>query len=120
MIHRNTDLLEDLPSGDVILRGLKDLASEKVTSEACLVAIASANLVKANILDSEISMGETDAEILLYRSFSHLGNSAYSAYNAALRELTSFERALAHRVRLRMQSNRGMVNPPLLAKNQGA
>ena len=99
MKYRNTDLLTNLPGGAVVLKGLQDLACENLTTEACLASIASANLVKADILDEEIRVGEIDSEIALYRSFSHLGNSAYSAYNSALRELTSFERALSHRLR---------------------
>lgn len=90
-------LLESLPGEDLILKGLAELAEGRHTIETCLVRIAANRLSLAGIpIPSGIST--ENAELDLYSFFAPLGAAAHSKYNAAIRELISFEQALDHRL----------------------
>lgn len=87
--------LEHLPGGDLVAKGLHDLATSSVTVEALLVSIAAPRLrdhglqVPAPLLDPEHRLYERPA--------SKDPDSAHSRYNALLRRLTGFESALERR-----------------------
>lgn len=84
---------EDLPGGELVTAGLADLASGRETVEALLVAIGSPRLRRAGI---EVPPHGIEApEHRLYaRLEADDEASAHSRYNAFIRRLVSFERAL--------------------------
>ena len=89
--------LDDLPGADLIRRGLDDAAAGQESVEALLVEIAAPRLRELGLPVPD-SIDCSDAELRLY---AHLGRSGirdpYGEYNALLRRLTSFVRALEHR-----------------------
>ncbi len=91
-------ILKGLPSEERIRQGLLEYENGTRTIESCLVRIASPRLAKAGLIRRAIEPG-LDAEIQLYQLLAEEGNGAYSRYNAILRELVSFERALDHRLK---------------------
>jgi hypothetical protein len=84
-----------LPCGDRIERGLADHAAGRRSIEACLVRIASPRLVEAGWMPAKEGFDLT-AELELYDLLGKEPGDPYSRYNALLRELVSFERALDH------------------------
>jgi hypothetical protein len=85
--------LDALPGGDVIQTGLQDLAAGRTTDAALLVLIGAHRLRRAGI---DVPAVETeDAEHRLYESLASTGSDdAHSRYNAMIRLLVSFERAV--------------------------
>ena len=83
----------DLPGEDLIAAGLDDLERGAESVPSLLVSIGAPRLRQLGI---EFDGGFSDPEHRLYRllSASH-GNAAHSQYNALMRRLVSFERALA-------------------------
>jgi hypothetical protein len=84
--------LEALPGGDLIRRGLRDLAAGRETAAALLVAIGAPRLRRAGV---EVPGAPFDpAEHRLYELLARdHADSAHSRYNALIRRLVSFERA---------------------------
>ncbi len=81
-----------LPGGDLVTKGLEDLASGRETIEALLVSIAAPRLRQRGVLVPEPL---PDPERRLYERLAEEdADSAHSRYNALLRRLTSFESAL--------------------------
>jgi hypothetical protein len=82
-----------LPGGDLVRSGLADLERGVESVEALLVAIGAPRLRRSGIAvpDIGISIPEHRLYDLLSRSDS---DSAHSRYNALLRRLISFERAV--------------------------
>jgi hypothetical protein len=81
-----------LPGGDLVAKGLQDLAGSSVTVEALLVSIAAPRLRDMGV---PVALPLPDAEHRLYERLGCDGpDSAHSRYNALLRRLTSFESAL--------------------------
>lgn len=91
------DLLTGLPGEDLIRKGLSDRLHARVSVESCLVEIAGPRLERAGMLQRDQSAVE--AERTLYHLLSQPGSDAYARYNSLLRELSSFEHALDHRLR---------------------
>lgn len=89
--------IDDLPGAELIQRGLDDAAAGRESVETLLVEIAAPRL-RALGIGVPDSLNGGDAELRLY---SRLGQSGvldpYGQYNALLRHLTSFVRALEHR-----------------------
>lgn len=84
--------LARLPGGDLVAKGLRDLAEERETVEALLVSIAATRLRSAGL---GIRRPIPDAEHRLYESLAREdSDSAHGRYNALLGRLTSFENAL--------------------------
>jgi len=82
-----------LPGGDLVERGLRDLASGRPSEEALLVSIGATRLERAGIVLPGPAIA--DAERRLYDLLAAQGaDSAHSRYNALVRRLVSFERAL--------------------------
>jgi hypothetical protein len=83
---------EHLPGGDLVAKGLEDLARSTVSVEALLVSIAAPRLEALGVL---VDGSLADPEHRLYERLAcEDPDSAHSRYNALLRRLTSFESAL--------------------------
>jgi hypothetical protein len=80
-----------LPGGDLIERGLADLARGAETVEAMLVSVGAHRLRRAGL---EIPFALLDPEMRLYTTLAlEDSDSAHGRYNALIRRLVSFERA---------------------------
>lgn len=85
--------LRSLPGGDLVEVGLRDLAARAVTDESLLVSIGRPRLVQLGL---DVPVGLDDPEHRLYgRLNARFGDAAHGRYNALVRRLVSFERALA-------------------------
>ena len=85
--------LSALPGGSLIEEGLGDLARGRETVAALLVAIGAARLRRAGLPVPESRFD--DPEHRLYRLLEREGSdAAHSRYNALVRTLVSFERAV--------------------------
>jgi hypothetical protein len=87
-----------LPGAELIRQGLVDDVSGRDTVEAALVRIARGRLQALGVPVGSSRQSAVDDELVLYRLLQHREVDAHRAYNALLRELVSFERALEHRV----------------------
>jgi hypothetical protein len=84
--------LDHLPGGDLVAKGLRDLAASRETEEALLVSIGAPRLRRQGL---PVDRPLQDPEHRLYeRLAGEDPDSAHSRYNALLRRLTSFEDAL--------------------------
>ena len=83
---------EAFPGGDLIEKGLRDLAAGKETEEALLISIGAERLKAAGV---SVPAGTFDGpERRLYELLAREDqDSAHSRYNALLRRLVSFEDA---------------------------
>ena len=83
---------EGLPGADLVKRGLEDLARGGATIEALLVSVGAPRLRRAGV---DVPSPLSDPEHRLYHALAREhGNDAHSKYNALIRRLVSFERAL--------------------------
>lgn len=95
-------ILDDLPANHLIRQGLDDLAHRRNTIEAYLVKIGSPKLRRCGVAVAASEEETLNADHELYPRLSREhGNDAHRRYNALLRELVSFERALEARHRRR-------------------
>ena len=101
MIASTQNLFDGLPGADLVQEGLADLHSNKESIAALLVMIGSPRLKRAHVDVPVSEQAALDADRRLYRvlEVSH-GNAAHSQFNALVRQLVSFERALEQRVRM--------------------
>lgn len=84
---------DGLPGGDFVAEGLADLREGRESVAALLVSIGAPRLRAAGI---DIPSALPQAEHRLYHRISEThGNAAHARYNALLRRLVSFERALS-------------------------
>jgi len=91
---------DDLPAADLIRQGLDDLARNRDTVAACLVMIGSPKLRRCGIDVPATDEAALEADHRLYALLGQeFGLDAHRRYNALLRELVSFERALEARHR---------------------
>jgi len=88
-------LMDSLPGSDLIVAGIRDLESEKETLAALLVAIGAPKLRSLGLeLPPHLpSNPEHRLHDLLSASEP---NSAHPQYNALIRRLVSFERAISY------------------------
>ena len=78
------------------MRGLRDLRAGVESIEAALVRIGASNLRAHGVDVATGGDGKSSPEHTLYFLLARThGNGAHSQYNALLRRLVSFERALA-------------------------
>lgn len=82
--------LDGLPGGDVVARGLADLARGDETVEALLVAVGAPRLRR---LGFDVPTLETPEHRLYELLVAAEPDDAHTSYNALLRTLISFERA---------------------------
>lgn len=89
--------LENLPGGDLVAKGLRDLVDGRETPEAFLVAVGAARLRRAGV-DVPAGADAIDSpEHRLYELLeAHYESAAHGRYNALVRRLVSFERAAEH------------------------
>ncbi len=93
---------EGLPGEELIRAGLRDYAAGMESVESLLVEIARPRLSALGLLPTAVPPATLDAELRLHRLLARThGDDAYGQYNALLRRLVSFERALDQRMRLR-------------------
>ncbi len=86
--------LNELPAGEIILTGLKDLRNGKSnTIGALLVAIASMRLTEAG-LDIPKTHLAKEPELSLYARLQDEREDAYPYYNSLLNSLNSFCNAI--------------------------
>jgi len=83
--------IQGLPGADWILRGLRDQRLHQDTPHAALVAIGAPRL---RALGIDVPDSEPWPELRLYQLLLRAEPDPYSAYNAMIRRLTRFERAL--------------------------
>jgi len=82
-----------LPGSELVVKGLRDLELGALTDEALLVSIGAPRL---RTLGIPVLDPVEDADHLLWaRLAEHDPDSAHGRYNALVRRLVSFERALA-------------------------
>ncbi len=84
----------ELPGGDLIEAGLADLRQGEFTAEALLIAIGAPRLRGAGMALPAAADEREHPEMALYEYLCREGGDAYSRYNAYIRRLVSFERAL--------------------------
>ena len=85
--------LNGLPGADLVLRGLRDLDAHVESVPALLVSIGATRLRRLGI---PVARAEAEPEHRLYRLLrAEGGDAAHGRYNALVRRLVSFERALA-------------------------
>lgn len=83
---------EHLPGGELVAKGLRDLALPSETVEALLVSIGARRLTRLGV---PVAAPLPDPEHRLYARLAREDpDSAHSRYNALVRRLTSFESAL--------------------------
>lgn len=83
----------ELPGGDLIEAGLADLRAGRETESALLVLIGASRLREAGV-DVPPSCFPDPESRLYARLAEHDPDGAHSRYNALIRRLVSFERAL--------------------------
>jgi hypothetical protein len=83
---------QGLPAGDLVRKGLGDLAAGRETVEALLVAIGAPRLRRAGIDVPPHGFHRPEHRLYERLARSH-PDSAHSRYNALIRRLVSFERA---------------------------
>lgn len=89
--------LSTLPGHELVLKGLDDLVRGEETDEALLVSIGATRLRRAGI---EVAEPLDSPEHRLYdRLAAENADAAHSRYNALVRRLVSFERAVDARAR---------------------
>ncbi|MGH9382038.1 MAG: hypothetical protein ACRD2Z_15700 [Thermoanaerobaculia bacterium] len=86
--------LRTLPGGDLVARGLGDLAAGRESLESLLVEIAASRLRYAGLDVPEIGPRSEAAELRLYKRLEETHPAPYGAYNSLLRQLASCARAL--------------------------
>ena len=100
--------LVGLPGAALIEKGVADLERREVSAESLLVTIAAERLETLGVLRPGLATGSVEAPLALYAWVGESGVlDPYSTYNALLRELSSFVRALEHRVALERRRSAG-------------
>ncbi len=85
--------LQSLPGGELVQRGLDDLSKGEESEAALLVQIGAPRLRRFGLMIPDT--GSVPAEHRLYARLAvSQPDSAHSRYNALIRRLVSFERAL--------------------------
>lgn len=84
--------MSSLPGADLVARGLAGLAAGEETVEALLVSIGAPRLQRLGVAVPRV---EPSPELRLYRLLAKENErDAHSRFNALVRRLVSFERAL--------------------------
>jgi hypothetical protein len=91
---REPAAFEDLPGGDIVVTGLRDLEQGVESAESLLVASFAPRLARLGI--GLPQAGPTEPEHRLYELLARENpRSAHGRYNALVRRMVSFARALA-------------------------
>ena len=86
----------DLPGAELVAAGLDDLRAGDQTASAAAVAMAAHRLGAAGIEVPQAPWGEPPAHRLYALLAAEDGRNAHSRYNAIVRRMVSFARALEH------------------------
>ncbi len=84
--------LRALPGAELVESGLQDLGAGRVSVESLLVSIGAERLRRAG-LEVPAELPDPEHKLYLLLSEKH-GDAAHSRYNALVRRLVSFERAI--------------------------
>lgn len=87
--------LSALPGSELVLKGLRDLEAGTESAEALLVRIGAPKLRSLGLTVPVPQHGPSPEHRLYARLESEHGPAAHGRYNALVRRLVSFERALA-------------------------
>jgi hypothetical protein len=87
------DGFDSLPGGDLVAQGVADLRAGRETVAALLVSIGAPRLVALGI-DLPPTLPDPEHRLYLWLGAED-ADAAHSRYNALVRRLVSFERALA-------------------------
>lgn len=85
--------LTALPGHELVITGLNDLKGGRKSIEAMLVAVGSPRLRRAGLEVPEVGIENPEHELFAMLASSD-ADSAHARYNALIRQLVSFERAL--------------------------
>lgn len=95
---KERDEFTDLPGAELVLRGVADAVAGRESIEACLALLARQRLSESGLPFAADASLEAEADYRLYHLLARdYGDEAHARYNALLRELVSFERALERR-----------------------
>jgi hypothetical protein len=87
--------MQKLPGAELVEQGMSDIREGRVTVFACLVWIGWPALKRGGIVTEDTNATpQRDAELTMYRLLKGEGGDAFGRYNALLKRLVSFERAL--------------------------
>ncbi len=82
-----------IPGEDLIAAGVRDLARGLASEEALLVSLAAPRLTALGV---EVPKPLPDADLRLYALLSKAhGDAAHARYNALVRRMVSYQRAVA-------------------------
>ncbi|HEX7707874.1 MAG TPA: hypothetical protein VF701_15555 [Thermoanaerobaculia bacterium] len=85
--------IDRLPAGDMIQKGIGDLRAGRVSVASLLVCIGAQRIRRGGLEIPDVRIDEP--EIRLYEMLAAEDpDAAHSRYNALIRQLVSFERAL--------------------------
>lgn len=93
----NLELLNGLPGESLVRQGLADRDAGRTSIASCLIEIASPKLERLGLIAPKNPAGPQEPELVLYRLLRQEDGDAFSRYQAFLRQLASFERALETR-----------------------
>lgn len=95
MRRRVTRELKGLPGYELVEQGLADLRDHRLTPHALLIAIAAPNLRRLGLTVPPLAAAVDEPALSLYRALQgEQRRDPYGDYNALIRRLVSFERAL--------------------------
>jgi len=90
--------LDDLPGWELIEPGLSDVKEGRRTPLACLVGIADFRFRRAGVISETVPRPTGELERERYALLLRQPEDAYASYQALMRRLCRFERALDARV----------------------
>jgi len=94
-----TELFANLPGAELVTEGMVDVAAGRETIAGELVKIGSPRLRDCGVEVAVLPKDALEADHRLYHLLGAIhGREAHSQYNALIRQLVSFERALEQRV----------------------
>ena len=94
------EIESELPGADLVKQGLSDLAAHLETANALLICIGAYRLRAAGIDIPDYALRRERPEHALYDLLGAQGEpDPFSAYNALIRRLVSFERTIERQTR---------------------
>ena len=92
------EMIAGLPGEALVREGLADLAAGRLTIPSCLLNIARTRLTRAGVIPAGTPAPPGEPEFELYHLLGQQPGDTSSMYNSLLRELSSFNNALDHRL----------------------
>jgi hypothetical protein len=91
-------LISDLPGAELLAEALDPSRAASVNISACLLSMARLRLRRGGLSFPAGKANIAEPELTLYRLLQAEGGDAFGRYNALVRRLVSFERALEQRL----------------------